>query len=115
MKTLPFVHPYYKLQRDAFTTIRGKTYAKKFHIGETIQLLLIGCSPRQDVQAKVTGLEVKRVQDIPLPVLQVDAEYPGFRIPNHQAFVDLLNSLRRSFMPQARLDSEVTIIHLHRL
>ena len=108
---IAFRHRYYKLEQAEFTTIRGKGWMKKLAVGDMVQVDVPGgfwC-------ATVTGLELRRVRDMPVEFLKADAEYPGCTLGTQQQFVNLLNSLRAPYWAQVTLDSEMTIITLRKV
>ncbi len=111
MLTLPFGHAYYKLDANVFTTIRGKSYFKALKIGEQITANYKG----KKFQTEIVNLELKTISEIPLNVLKLDTEYPGFVIASHEDFVNLINTFRTGFMPQATLESKMTIITLKKI
>jgi len=95
LKTLfYFSHDYYKLQNDAFTTIRSVYYMNRRGIGIGSKGW-ITLQNRKLFLAIIMGYKDARICDIPLEVLKNDAEYLGFLIASHQDFVDLLNSFTR--------------------
>src|ERR1017187_8813776 len=102
-KTIPFCHCYYKLGQDVFTTIRGKTWAKKFKGGE-----ITDCdTPDGRFKVSVVSVELARVADMTLNFLKADAEYPKFIIKDKLDFVKLLNGFRAPTWQQVKLDSEM--------
>ena len=111
-----FQHDYYKLKDWAFTTIRGKSAAKQYKEGQEVKIIHSNKSPsggcgRLVCRAEVVGIEVKKIADIPLDILQRDAEFNGFKIYNHWDFVGLLNSMR-PYTKIKSLDTEVTLFQL---
>lgn len=110
MLTLKFRHNYYKLGKLQFTTIRGKSWMKKLRAGMKVELdTLTGKR-----LATVIKIELKIIREIPLDVLKLDGEYPGFEIDNHLAFVSLLNSFRQKIWTSKPVapEDEMTIITL---
>lgn len=104
-----FKHPYYKLYRERFTTIRSIRYAKqhKIMLGRIGWVSLQG-KPLKLV--KVIGMKDMRIIDMPLSLLKEDAEYPGFRIESHLDFVELLNSF--SQYPVNKVSTKKRIFYL---
>ncbi|WP_064496473.1 hypothetical protein [Methanocaldococcus jannaschii] len=111
MIEINFSHDYFKLREQRFTTIRSKHYLKNkgLRVGDVVKIK----HPSGEFPAKIVGVEVKRICDIPLEILKKDAEFEGFNIKTHQDFVDLLNS----FIPYKsnKLTTEKAIIYLERV
>jgi hypothetical protein len=107
---ISFKHGYHKLSRNIFTTIRGKAYFKRLKIGMQVTVKIPGGS----FQATVTGLELRRVNEMPLSFLKADAEYLGFIIHSPSDFINLLNSFRPPHWAQVAPDSELTVITLRK-
>lgn len=111
---IPFYHHYDKFKEPMFTTIRGKTFGKgKLKVGKSVRCEIFE-SPKATILAVVEDFKQQVVADIGLDVLAQDGRYPGCEIADHSAFCDLVNSLRKSWMPRLTLDSIVTIITLLR-
>jgi hypothetical protein len=108
---IPFGHPYYKLEKSRFTTIRGKSWMKKLKIGDEVTISTLNGK----FLAHVEFLQVSRIVDLSLEMLKMDAEYPGLVINTKTDFVNLINSLRSYYMPVATLESQVTVITLLRV
>jgi hypothetical protein len=116
-----FCHDYYKLQWASFTTIRGKSAAKQYEIDQVVEIRRVDQVPSNGTgrvlfKAEVVGIEVVRLADIPLPVMQRDAEYKGYRVLCPLGFMGLLNSFRKWEKSKLKsLDDEVTIFYLWRI
>ena len=110
-KLIPFLHRYHKLSQPVFTTIRGKTWLKKFRVGEVAEVV----ERHGNFTVTVEAAELRRVRDMPLQFLKDDAEYPGFVIRSAQDFIDLLNSFRAPSWQQVDESSEMTVLTLRRL
>jgi hypothetical protein len=113
MSVLPvikFKHAYYKLGNATFTTIRGKSYFRRF---EPDQLVTVEY-PGGMFVARILGLQVCTIESLPVAFLKNDAEYPGFTFSSQQDFCDLLNSFRARFWTQVTPQSEMTIITLEK-
>ena len=114
-----FRHAYHKLGRPVFTTIRGKGHFKKLKVGQRVLLECPSASSggiwRGQAAALVTGLELRRVRELPLELLKADAEWPGNTIGEHQHFINLLNSFRAPAWDRVTMDSELTVITLEKI
>jgi len=112
ISTIDFKHNYNKLYRDDFTTIRGKSW---FYRLKEKQKIIITMNKEFFCHAEVQAKTIFKIANIGFEILKADAAYPGFRIRNRQDFIDLINSFRKSWMPQANLYSQVTVIYLHKI
>lgn len=110
-KPIKFRHRYHKLAQPQFTTIRGKAKFKQIKTNDVLEVE----TPDENFSARVVGLELKRVADMELSFLKLDAEYPGCVISEHRHFVNLLNSFRAPCWAQVTLESELTILTLRRI
>lgn len=109
---IPFYHHYDKFKGQEFTTIRGKTFGQgKAKIGRQVVCRIFE-KPVYEFGAFITKIERMPIQEIPFGLLQADGQYSGFSIESHFAFTQLINSLRKSWMPQANLESICTIFFL---
>jgi hypothetical protein len=110
-KPITFRHQYYKLSQPQFTTIRGKVQFFKLKIGDKIPIE----TPNEDFTAEIVHLALSKMENLSLPFLKLDAEYPGFEIKSKQDFIDLLNSFRAPAWTQVNFESELTVITLKKL
>lgn len=109
---LNFNHHYYKLDKEEFTTIRGKSRFGDFAIGEEFPITL---NRKIISNVVLEKKELIMIKDLSLDFLKNDGEYEGFTIDSHEGFVDLLNTFRKPFYAQATVDSEVTIFYLRKV
>ena len=107
-----FCHHYHKLEHDRFTTVRGKSWLKKFKVGQIVPCHAPG---EKDFECCVLAVELRTIKDLGLPFLKADAEYPGFEIENTLAFVSLLNSFRAPAWQKVSADDEVAVLTLERI
>lgn len=110
--TINFQHKYHKLESAKYTTIRGKTKALQYRVGEKVPITV---NRKHIHDALIKEISISRICDIGINLLRRDAAYNSKTITSKQDFVDLLNSFYpRSRFPNRRasLDSEVAIIWL---
>lgn len=108
LEVISFRHPYFKLSKPEFTTVRGKGHFKKLKVWQTI----VCEKPGGKFKAVVKALELRHLRDMSVDFLKADAEYPGCTITTREQFANLINSLRAPFWSQVGLDTELTIITL---
>jgi hypothetical protein len=114
-KPLTFRHRYYKLDLaragKPFTTVRGMAQMKRLTVGQHLPVE----TPDGDFAAVITDLKLTTINDLGLPFLKADAEFPGNTISSPDQFVRLLNSFRAPSWTQATLDSQVTVLTLRKV
>ena len=110
-KKIPFVKRYHKLKLDVFTTIRGKTWMKKFKVGDEADCE----TPDGTFAVRVEAMDAAKIKDMTLEFLKADAEHKGCTLGCKDDFVNLLNSFRDPRWQQAALDSEMTILTLRKI
>jgi len=92
-KIAGFSEPYFKLfvaTATNLTTIRSVGYGKKYgvYIGDIGWITLNQKNLRK---VKVVGKMDMKISEMPLKLLQKDANYPGHPIVDHEGFIELLN------------------------
>lgn len=111
-----FAHKYFKLEKaEQFTTIRSVHYNRKqrhkFEIGAVGWITL-----KRKAFKKVRVLKYvdKRIYDMPLKLLQKDANYPGHYITCRQDFLDVLNefAIRKCGFGNNKLTTTKRIFYL---
>lgn len=103
-----FSHPYYKLQQEKFTTIRGRDAFEDYKTGQIVEILL----QRYPIKyAKIWMKEKKKIKDIPTHVLKADCEYEGFVLEKREDFITLLNSFREYYKIESE-EEVLTIFYL---
>jgi hypothetical protein len=114
-KRFNFAHKYFKLNSERFTTTRGISNLKKYQKGDIVEIFL---NSRHFCYCQIFNISVKPISKIPLRFLKMDGEYFGFKIKNHQEFVNLLNSFLKKLpagIPEATIDSEKAIFFLQKI
>lgn len=106
-----FQHDYYKLEKNEFTILRGKTKFKKYNVGEHV---VIQKHKRFFCFAVVEKKVLVPIRELTLEFLKRDGESPGVLIKSHEDFVKLINSFRPPFYHQATLDSLVSVFFLRK-
>lgn len=90
MKTINFTHEYNKLRKSTFTTIRGKTWAEKYSVGDEVDVTV---KNEFWYRAEINNLELRSIKDILLEVLKKDVA--PLKCESHDDFIQILNSFRR--------------------
>ena len=104
MKTyFNFHKAYKKFEEEEFTTIRGRSAAEDYKVGQRVDILL---NRERLFGGKITSKRKARIKDIPLSVLQKDGEYKFYKIYSKQDFIDLINRFRRYH----KIGSEDTVV-----
>lgn len=109
--TFKFHHPYLKLERPSFTTIRGKSTS-------TQAGWMVICEHKAiQFKARVSSVERMILKNISLEVLQNDMQHDGYQgkvWTPHSKFqaMDFLNTFRVGNYPKLTMDSEVAVITL---
>lgn len=105
---IKFSHFYDKLEKDVFTTIRGKSVFDTFKVGKEFDIQIFG---QVYFQAKIIRIEKREIFQIPLRELQEDCS--PFLIPSHLAFLVFINRFRR-FYKLKSVNEFVTVITLEK-
>jgi hypothetical protein len=120
MKNFNFCHDYYKLEKEAFTAIRGKSAAKQYEVGQVVDIMRSNYVPSNGTgvklySAEIMAIQVRKLVDIPFGVMLADGEYKGLKIYNKMDFLGLMNSFRKwKKIKLKSLNDEVAVFYLWR-
>lgn len=114
MTKIYFTHPYYKLYRDNFTTMRGKSLFDKYKEDDVLDVILSG---EWLYSVRVEKVELVKIGDMSLTFMEMDGEYHEHPINSMADFINLINS----FYPRKVYDhlkankgTEMTVIYMRR-
>lgn len=116
-----FSHPYYKLERRCFTTIRGHSTAGQYKEGQIVELIQSATLPSNGSgvslgKAKIVMIEVIEISKISIEILQDDGNFPGFSIRTAWDFVGLINSFRQYEKSKIKsLETKVAVFYLEKI
>jgi hypothetical protein len=98
-----YSHPYYKLDEEEYTTIRGLDSLDDYELNQKIDA-------KRDYEiyhvAIIIKIESRKISSLSLEFLKKDCEYPGFEINSKQEFIDLINSFRKSKKSHVKLEND---------